>query len=377
MQFEGRARHGPAEGGKVMTRRRRSGLLIGLLTVGMLAMAAPAAGSGHFVGPLFGLGTDSAGGVVVADAGRGVARADGTLIAELPNVTDVTVSDQGWFWAITGIGFEPGGATDQRLFKVFEDGTVSEFANLGAYEAKHNPHPAEVDSNPFSVIDLGGGAAAVADAGGNTLLEVNKHGKVKLIAVLPDEAVSTANAKAIIEEIVGNLVGGEVSCDEGLPAEAPPEAHEICALPAMIPAEAVATSVAIGPDGAFYVGELKGFPAPVGESRVWRIASNARNADCGRSPLCSVVYDGFTSIVDLAFGADGTLYVAEMDEKSWFAVELALFEGLPVDLGLGTINACDADCTVEVGGIALLSAITVDGAGALWHAELPGEVTSP
>lgn len=216
----------------------------------------------------------------------------------------------------------------------------------------------------------------VADAGGNTLLKVNKRGKVKLIAVLPDELVPTDNAKAIVEEILGNLLGEEVSCGE-LPAEAPPDAHEICDLPDMIPAEPVATSVAIGPGGDFYVGELKGFPAPLGESRVWRIASNARDADCGRSPLCSVAFDGFTSIVDLSFGPDGTLYVAEMGEKSWFVVELLLFESLPVDLGLGTINACDGGCSVEVGGIPLLSAITVDGTGALWHAELPGVVTSP
>jgi hypothetical protein len=43
------------------------------------------------------------------------------------------------------------------------------------------------------------------------------------------------------------------------------EFGELCALSPMIPAEAVATSVAIGRNGDFYVGELKGFP---GRSRV-------------------------------------------------------------------------------------------------------------
>ncbi|HZD18459.1 MAG TPA: ScyD/ScyE family protein, partial [Actinomycetota bacterium] len=277
-------------------RRGRPPALMVTIALVILAIPVTAAVDEPFAGPLFGLGTDVDGGVVVADAGRGVARADGTLIAELPGVTDVTASDQGWLWAITGLG----APKEQELFKVTMDGTVTEFADLGAYEAKHNPHPAEVDSNPFSVIDLGGGEAAVADAGGNTLLKVDKRGKVKLIAVLPDELVPTDNAKAIIEEIVGNLLGQEVSCEEGLPAEAPPEAQEICELPDMIPAEPVATSVAIGPDGDLYVSELKGFPAPLGRSRVWRISSNARNADCGRSPLCSVAYEGFTSIVDLS-----------------------------------------------------------------------------
>jgi hypothetical protein len=63
-------------------------------------------------------------------------------------------------------------------------------------------------------------------------------------------------------------------------------------------------------------------------------------------------------------------------EKSFLAVELFL-ESLPVDLGLGTIDACDGSCAVELGGIPLLSAIRVDGAGDLWHAELTGAVTSP
>lgn len=350
----------------------RAALSLAVAAIVVLLIPGAAVADEPFVGPLFGLGTDGSGAVVVADAGRGVAAADGTLIAELPNVSDVAASDQGWLWAITGIGPE---ASDMMLYKVHADGSVVPFADLGAYEAKHNPHPAEVDSNPFSVIDLGGGAAAVADAGGNTLLEINKHGKVKLIAVLPDELVPTDNAKAIIEEIVGNFLGEEVTCDD-LPEEAPPDAHEVCALPAMIPAEPVATSVAIGPDGDFYVGELKGFPAPTGESKVWRIRSNARNADCSRSPLCSVAYDGFTSIVDLAFSPDGTLHVAEMDEKSWFVVELALFEGLPVDLGLGTINACNTVCQVEVANIELLSAITVDGNGDLWYAGLFGPVAA-
>jgi hypothetical protein len=34
-----------------------------------------------------------------------------------------------------------------------------------------------------------------------------------------------------------------------------------------------------------------------------------------------VVADGFTSIVDLTFGPDGTLYDVELDEASWAALE--------------------------------------------------------
>ncbi len=366
-----------------------------LLTVAMLLVPTAAVAEEPFAGPLFGLGTDGAGNAIVADNARGVARADGSLIAELPNVTDVAASDKGWIWAITGGGSEPGNA---KLYKVTMQGNVTAFADLGAYEAKHNPHPAEVDSNPFSVADLGGGEAVVADAGANTLLKVDKHGKVKLVAVLPDELVPTNNLITILNEALAGMLG-EVSCDNvadhttqledalaaifvDVPMEDWPfqvqDFVDLCGLPPMIPAEAVATSVAIGPNGDFYVGELKGFPGPLGESRVWRIRWNARNADCSRSPLCSVAYDGFTSIVDLAFGPDGTLYVAEMDEKSFLAVELGLFLGFPVEPGLGTINACIAgSCTATATDIPLLSALTVDGDGHLWHTGLFGPVTGP
>lgn len=327
------------------------------------SMALPtAAAAQEPPGPLFGLGTNEVGEVLVANAAVGVVTAAGEVVARLPGVTDVAASDQGWLWAITGLSEDPADTTDQKLYKI-ENGAVTEFADLGAYEAKYNPHPAEIDSNPFSVIDLGGGEAVVADAGGNTLLKVDRHGKVKLIAVLPNELVPTDNAKAIIEEAFG------FSC-ESLPPGVPPDAEEICALPSQIPAEPVATSVTIGPDGDFYVGELKGFPAPLDESRIWRIASNARNADCSISPLCSVAYDGFTSIVDLSFDGD-TLYVAEMSEKSWLAVELVLFAGLPIDPGVGTIDACTDACHA-IASIPLLSGITVDGDGDLWHTSLFG-----
>ncbi len=343
--------------------------VVTVVALALLLVPAAAGANAVFDGPLFGLGTDAAGDVLVADAGFGVNDSGGADLAFLPGITDVAASDQGYWWAITGL-------PDAKLYKV-SGGVATEFADLGAYEAKYNPHPAQVDSNPFSLVDLGGGEAVVADAGGNTLLKVNKHGKVKLIAVLPDELVPTDNAKAIVEEIVGNFLGRPFSCSEldgDPPPGVPPEAVEICGLPPMIPAEPVATSVAIGPDGDFYVGELKGFPAPLGESKVWRIRWNARNADCSVSPLCSVAYDGFTSIVDLAFG-DSTLYVAEMDEKSWFAVELGIVEGLPVAPGGGTINACNGACDVEQGSIDLLSAITFDGGGDLWYAQLFGPVT--
>jgi sugar lactone lactonase YvrE len=70
-----------------------------------------------------------------------------------------------------------------------------------------------------------------------------------------------------------------------------------------LPTQSVPTSVVRGPDGAYYVGQLTGFPFPVGAANVWRI-------EPGSAP--EVYASGFTQITDLAFGRDGSLYVLEI-----------------------------------------------------------------
>jgi hypothetical protein len=260
----------------------------------------------------------------------------------------------------TGPG-QPQTATSSRLFWVSRAGDAREIANLAEFEETVNPDAPEVNPNPFDVAALHWplGSVLVADAGGNTLLIVDKKGNIDWIATLPSELVSTSNVKKLL-----NCAPGQTM---------PPP----CALPALIPAQAVATSIAIGPDGAYYMGELKGFPAPVGESRVWRIKPTARHARCGTSPDCSVVADGFTSIIDLSFGRDGTLHVVEFDEASWFAVEVTQ---TPTT---GTVNACrwrfstrSFQCEPEASGLLMPIAATVDFRGrvnVVTKALIPGE----
>lgn len=288
------------------------------VAVGLVLMPAAvrAQPSYPFATPAFGLATAPDGSLLVADAGAGIVELRhgvGALVAELPGVTDMAPIGRGDMFAITGGGPGPGAA---KLYRVSR-GSTRLIADLGLFEATVNPDSPEVNPNPFDVAALSGGAALVADAGGNDLLIVNNSGKIDWIATLPVEPVSTQNIKALF------------NCPAGPP--------NICGLPPQIPAQPVATSIAIGPDGAYYVGELKGFPAPTGASRVWRIEPGTRHARCGTSPACTVVADGFTSIIDLAFGKDGTLYVVEFDEASWFAIE-ALPPGKEVG---GTVNACD------------------------------------
>ena len=93
----------------------------------------------------------------------------------------------------------------------------------------------------------------------------------------------------------------------------------------MLPAEAVPTTVAIGPDGWAYVGQLIGFPAKPGSAHIWRVNPNAEGAVCAvdvKDPNCSVWKSGFTSIFDIAFNPNnGTLYVYEIAEDGWLAFE--------------------------------------------------------
>jgi WD40 repeat protein len=296
-------------------------------------------------GPVFGIGAGP-GEQLLADAGQGIVRLrhlKTELVAALPGVTDVAVINPNLMYATTGGGPDP---TSAKLWRI-NKGTVSLWADLGAFEATVNPDGAEINPNPFDVQPLPGGRALVADAGANALLIVDPDGHVDWVAKLPNQLVSTANIKQLF------------NCPAGPP--------NMCNLPAMIPAQPVTPSVAIGPDGAYYIGELKGFPAPTNASRVWRIDPTALHADCAVSPKCTVVANGFTSIIDIAFSPKGTMYVTELDEASWFAVEVV---HRPVG---GTVNECnwnDAtnvwDCDVLAAGLEQPTGVAVDDTGRVY-----------
>lgn len=276
---------------------------------------ARGASTPEFVTPLFGIAVKR-GDLFVADAGQGVVRFDqrtnrpSELVAALPGVTDVAPYGVGAMHAVTG--------GPDSMFVRIVDGDVTPVADLWAFEERVNPDGGAIDSNPFNVAALPHRRALVADAAANALLKVGPGGNVDWVATLPAQRVPTSNAKRIA----------------GCPDVEDPELEFVCELPRKIPAEAVATSVAVGPDGAYYVGELKGFPAPKQRSRIWRIEPGSRHVRCGSSPACTVVGRGFTSIVDLSFTPDGELLVVELDEQSWLAAEFGLGTG-------GTVSRCD------------------------------------
>jgi hypothetical protein len=192
--------------------------------------------------------------------------------------TDVTLKGGSLVFTV-GLGADPArrlqlpeaGQDTAKLLRKAGHG-VRTVADLGGYEAKANPDGSTPpDTNPSSVTSTPWGYA-VADAGGNSLIGVSPTGKLSTIAVFPVQQV-----------------------------EAPP----FMGLPpgTKVPVQAVPTSVVQGPDGAFYVGQLTGFPFPVGGAKVYKVWP-------GGQP--KVVAEGFTNIIDLAFGRDGSLYVLEI-----------------------------------------------------------------
>jgi hypothetical protein len=70
--------------------------------------------------------------------------------------------------------------------------------------------------------------------------------------------------------------------------------------------QAVPTSVVKGPDGAYHVGQLTGFPFPPGGANVFRVVP-------GQAP--TVYAGGFTDIIDIAFDKKGRLYVLEISSE--------------------------------------------------------------
>jgi hypothetical protein len=179
------------------------------------------------------------------------------------------------------------------------DGTWQTIADLGTYEINNNPDSAlntdgspQLNYNPNALLALPGryvmkehvvNGYVVADAGGNDLLRVapkgkgSHKGKISTLAVFPARLVADPTSGA------------------------------------QIPMQAVPTSVALGPDGALYVGELTGYPFPVGGARIYRVVP-------GEEP--QVYAEGFTNIIDLVFEDDGSLLVLEHRKKSILSGDL-------------------------------------------------------
>lgn len=144
-------------------------------------------------------------------------------------------------------------------------------ANIAAYEAANDPDGLGPDSNPTGLIRRPRGAFVLTDSGGNTLLR-SRFGHITRLATF------------------------------GSPGDAPPDMGGF-------PIQPVPTSVAVGPDGAFYVSELTGFPFLPGLARIHRVVPG----------MPSTVYaTGLTNATDLAWH-DGALYAVQIADGGLLA----------------------------------------------------------
>lgn len=137
---------------------------------------------------------------------------------------------------------------------------VSRAADISGAECANNYDRGDRNSNPYGLATTGPGRMVVVDAGANALFEVD-GGTVQLLAVFPRTARGS---------------------------------------------QSVPTSVAVGPDGNYYVGEFVGEPRRGKprrwEARIWKVVRGERP---------TVHLRGFNAVTGLAFAADGTLFVTE------------------------------------------------------------------
>ena len=149
------------------------------------------------------------------------------------------------------------------IIRVTPNGSFDVVADISGFEGANNPAGGPLDSNPYGLL-AEPGRQFVADAGGNSILEVTANGTVSLVATLP---------------------------------------------PTVTGADAVPTEVVRGPDGALYVSQLTGVPFVAGNASIWRIVP-------GAAP--QIYATGFKTITDFDWGPDGNLYVLQYASSPTF-----------------------------------------------------------
>ncbi|HVX44792.1 MAG TPA: ScyD/ScyE family protein [Mycobacteriales bacterium] len=207
---------------------------------------------------------------------------------------------------------------------ILQRGRKPVVADLSGFERKYNPdkvnhygvdHPTQcvrnalnklqipvkytgqLDSHAYSVTAIGHGDWAVADAGGNDVLKVDRHGHVSLLSVLPRQPFKVTKAFAAAN---------------GLPS---------CAVGITYNFEPVPTDVEVGKYGGLYVTTLPGgTEAPGGApGSVYRVGWHHAKR----------IATGFSGAVNLAIDRRGTIYVAEIFTGTIAKVSC----GHPVEVG--------------------------------------------
>ncbi len=156
-----------------------------------------------------------------------------------------------------------------KLLDARPHGPINEQADVTAYEEANDPDGQGAESNPYAVLALRG-RTLVADAAGNSIVSVSDSGEISTFAVLPN--ITTGLCADVPND------AGTTGCDF------------------------VPTSLALGPDGAIYVGGL-GAETP-GAGSVAKL-----DPDTG---AILQTWDGLFTVTGVAVGRDGAIYASEL-----------------------------------------------------------------
>ncbi|MDX1555589.1 MAG: ScyD/ScyE family protein [Xanthomonadales bacterium] len=335
----------------------RKTVLLSLILVLGSTMSVLAGESYSLDPPVFDIATTPNGSIIVSQGASVSEIKNGQMrfINDVPvlpnqNVNGLATQGSGNIFATTS---SPDLALGAGVWRVDRDEVVL-LADIEMFETQYDPDAFEglmwkdqrceflpgvfsegPQSNPYHLI-TNRGNIYVADAAGNTVLTAGRDGELDWLAIMTPPLDP----------------GGEFMVLFTLP-----DGTDCYVQP-------VPTAVAMDDDGDLFVGELTGVPSIPGLSRVWRIDAGARNVVCP-SDRCTLVIEGMTSIIDLAFGPDGMLYVVEFDEAGWLAATGGGAVG-------GTVNRCNTStgsCSEVASGLFFPSAIDFDKRGQLWLLE--------
>jgi hypothetical protein len=230
----------------------------------------------------------------------------------------ISFQGRGGLYVTIGCSCDKGNAAGQvldglgfgYLLHVPASGNAKALVDLAGYEVSANPDGQQIDSNPYGLLALPG-HRLVTDAGGNSLLDVAANGDVSTIATFPK-------------------VPGPFGLRDSVP-----------------------TNVVVGPDGAYYVSTLTGFPFTAETAIVYRVVP-------GQSPTPYAW--NLTALTDLAFAADGSLYVLQ---------HASGIPGVPFPFaGPGAVRVVPpgggASSTLIEGGLPRATGLVVGGDGALY-----------
>lgn len=224
-----------------------------------------------------------------------------------------------------------------RLVRLnFDVSSVDFLADFVVAEGLLNPDQGnpvtDINSNPYALIPLAGGEFGVIDAGANTFWNVGSDlATITPLAVLPAQP----------NPLFGTPGGGG-------PFYQP-----------------VPTSVAVGPGGSYFISQLSGYPFKQGGANIYSVPSG------GGAP--TVAFSGFTTIIDLAFGPDGQLYVLQLTENG-LGPESGGNPGpgqlLRVDPNSGTKTLLDVTIPGPPGGLLFSTGMVFGGDGSLYVSNL-------